>query len=93
MRGWQVTLGIAFSSAFKRDMKHIAARDLEAVRNTIGRLQYGFDLPPSARPHPLQGKYIGWMDCHAANDIVLIYRVEGDCLRLNRVGSHARLFG
>lgn len=32
-------------------------------------------------------------ECHIAPDWLLIYRIEGDDLTLERTGSHSELFG
>jgi mRNA interferase YafQ len=44
------------------------------------------------RDHSLNGKWSGSRDCHIQPDWILIYRVEGDCLFLERTGSHSDLF-
>ena len=58
-----------------------------ALRNDI-------PLPAKYRDHPLHGQWEGSRDCHIRPDLVLIYTLEGDdVLRLERLGSHAELFG
>ncbi|OWO85619.1 hypothetical protein B5C26_01525 [Photorhabdus luminescens] len=37
--------------------------------------------------------YIGYLECHGAPDLLLIYRRTDTELILYRVGSHADLFG
>jgi len=49
-------------------------------------------LPAEYKDHPLQGDWVGHRDCHAAGDLVLIYKLEGDSVIFVRVGSHAELF-
>ena len=49
-------------------------------------------LPAEYKDHPLQGDWVGYRDCRAAGDVVLIYKLEGDTVVFVRVGSHAELF-
>ena len=44
------------------------------------------------RDHPLRGIWKGYREAHVEPDWILIYRIEGDELRLIRTGSHADLF-
>ena len=58
-----------------------------ALRNNI-------PLPARYRDHPLHGEWEGSRDCHIRPDLVLVYTLEGeDLLILERLGSHAELFG
>jgi len=45
------------------------------------------------RDHALKGNYIGRRECHISSDWLLIYRVDGNELYLDRTGTHADLFG
>ena len=51
-------------------------------------------LPAKMRDHKLDGPLSGFMDCHLANDVILIYkhRPKG-VVRLYRVCQHADLKG
>jgi mRNA interferase YafQ len=50
-------------------------------------------LPAEYKDHPLQGKYEGHRDCHAAGDLVLIYKIEkNESVVFVRVGTHSELF-
>lgn len=49
-------------------------------------------VPSKYRPHDLIGTYKGCMECHVKNDFLLIW-VDGDIVRLIRLGSHSELFG
>ena len=51
-------------------------------------------LDGRCRDHALGGKWAGYRECHVKPDLLLIYRkVDGDILRLARLGSHSELFG
>ena len=49
-------------------------------------------LPAEWRDHALQGPYEGHRDCHAAGDLVLIYKIDGESVVFVRLGTHADLF-
>ena len=50
-------------------------------------------LPQEAKDHPLKGNYADYREFHISGDLLLIYRVEDEILKLVRIGSHSELFG
>ncbi|MEE3608864.1 type II toxin-antitoxin system mRNA interferase toxin, RelE/StbE family [Avibacterium paragallinarum] len=42
--------------------------------------------------HPLKNNLKGYMDCHILNDLVLIYKIEQQCLKLIRLNTHSEVF-
>ncbi|MBQ3403735.1 MAG: type II toxin-antitoxin system YafQ family toxin [Synergistaceae bacterium] len=51
-------------------------------------------LPARYRDHPLHGAWEGSREYHIRPDLLLVYTLEGDnVLWLERLGSHAELFG
>ncbi|HHF6534591.1 TPA: type II toxin-antitoxin system YafQ family toxin, partial [Haemophilus influenzae] len=50
-------------------------------------------LPEKYKDHALTGNWKGWRDCHIKNDLVLIYKVVGDEIRLARLNTHSEIFG
>lgn len=65
-----------------------------ALENVIERLKTGQKLDDRHRDHAIVDKHWGpCRDCHIRPDIVLLYRIEGEAVRLLRLGSHATLFG
>ena len=86
---------------FKRDLRRVARspyRQLLVKGVEFDRVKYmlatEIPLPPRYRDHPLHGQYEGSRDCHIRPDLVLVYTLEGeDLLILERLGSHADLFG
>jgi mRNA interferase YafQ len=80
---------------FKRDVKRLERRgkDLVKLRELLILLLDGAaDLPAAYQDHTLKGNWMGFRDAHIEPDWLLIYRVEGDELRLARTGSHSDLF-
>lgn len=50
-------------------------------------------LPEKYKDHALTGNWKGWRDCHIKNDLVLIYKIMGDEIRLARLNTHSEIFG
>jgi mRNA interferase YafQ len=67
-------------------------KDLGKLREAIGLLLTGAELPASYKDHPLKGDWKGYRDAHIEPDWLLIYRVAGNELQLARTGTHADLF-
>ena len=50
------------------------------------------ELPAESRDHSLSGEYIGFREFHIGGDLLVIYVIEDDILRLTRIGTHSQLF-
>ncbi len=50
-------------------------------------------LPPEAKDHPLIGDYENFREFHISGDLLVIYCIEDEILKLTRIGSHSQLFG
>jgi mRNA interferase YafQ len=81
-----------YSPRFKRDYKKIQARHVLITDQVINLLVAGFRIPPKHQDHPLKGEWKSYRECHITPDLLLIYRIEGDDIRLARLGNHAELF-
>ena len=82
------------TSQFKKDFKKIKSRrkDIEKLKSVVKVILAGDPLEDRHHDHPLSGKWTGSRDCHIEPDWVLIYRIDGDSLYLERTGSHSDLF-
>ena len=89
------------SSKFRRDLKRegkgiyrsLLPKDGE-LWEVAGLLARDIPLPYPYHDHALRGDWEGSRECHIRPDFLLIYTYEGDdILRLERLGSHAELFG
>jgi len=49
-------------------------------------------LPIEAKDHPLKGNYVEYREFHISGDLLLIYKLEDEVLKLVRIGSHSELF-
>jgi len=88
-------LNLEYSNQFKKDFKKIAKLpipDVIEVGHVIKQLQLGETLPEKYVDHLLSGNWQNYRDCHVKPDLVLIYKVDSDALRLARIGSHSELF-
>ena len=85
---------VSQTSQFKKDIKKQIKRgkDLNKIKAAIELLAEEKQLPPSYRDHPLSGNWKGHRDCHIESDWLLIYRIIGNDIRLERTGTHSDLF-
>lgn len=84
-------LQVKTSKDFDRDLRKIKlSTNLVAV---LAYLSRGEVLPTKYKDHALTGNWSGWRDCHVANDLVLIYKIDGEILHLARLNSHSEVFG
>ncbi len=88
-------LKLEYSAQFKKDFKKIAKLpipDVVEVGHVIKQLQLENTLLEKYVDHLLSGDWQGYRDCHIKPDLVLIYKIDSDSLKLARVGSHSELF-
>ena len=88
MRAFQI------SKDFKRDLKKLPAEIMLSSEfiEVFYCLQHDLPLPEKYKDHPLTGDWRGYRDCHIKNDLVLIYKIEGDLIKLARVNSQSEVF-
>ena len=82
------------TSQFKKDFKRIKKRgkDIKKLMEVVSAIANGDSLDERHRDHALSGNWSGSRDCHVEPDWILIYRVDGEFLFLERTGSHSDLF-
>lgn len=83
-----------FKKDYKRELKgryrDILESELKTVLVTLIRDEA---LDIRYRDHDLSGNWAGYRECHIKPDLLLIYRkMDGDILKLARLGSHSELF-
>ena len=86
---------LEYSTQFKKDFKKITRMpiaDVVTVGGVISDLQNGNALAEKYVDHALTGNWFGYRDCHVKPDLVLIYKIDADILKLARIGSHSDLF-
>jgi mRNA interferase YafQ len=82
------------TSQFKKDFKRIKKRgkELNKLKEVVSAIANSEALQERHRDHALSGNWSGSRDCHIEPDWILIYRVDGEFLFLERTGSHSDLF-
>lgn len=82
---------------FKKDIKLAKkqGQDIDKLFAVVEKLANGEKLDPKFRDHDLGGNWKGARECHIEPDWLLIYEIQKNILVLvlNRVGTHAELFG
>lgn len=79
-----------------------ARKDLKRYRHDIAKMKElfyvlhvlasGEHLDKRYHPHMLSGNYNDCMECHVGSDFLLIW-IDKEAIYVERVGSHAELFG
>ena len=86
---------LEYSNQFKKDFKKITKLSIPEViqvGQVISTLQGGETLDAKYVDHGLTGNWRGYRDCHVKPDLVLIYKIDSNTLKLARIGSHSELF-
>jgi mRNA interferase YafQ len=88
-------LNIVWKGQFKKDYKRVKkqGKSLADLRSVIETLAARRPLLPKHRDHTLRGRWNEHRECHVTPDWLLIYRIDGEDLILERTGSHSELFG
>ncbi len=82
------------TNQFKRSFKKLQLNDAEeqAFIDVAYKLLNGIELDEKYRDHFLKGEYVGYKECHIKPDLLLIYTIEGNVLKLVDIGTHSELF-
>ena len=82
------------TKTFKKEYAKVKITDTQYVKylKYIVTLLEENELPSESRDHSLNGEYIGFREFHIGGDLLVIYVIENDILRLTRIGTHAQLF-
>ncbi len=82
------------AKTFKKDYQRLKMSDNQYAKyiKYLSLLLEGKELPLEARDHTLLGNYSGFKEFHISGDILVIYYIENDIIRLTRIGTHSQLF-
>jgi len=58
----------------------------------LSLLLEGKSLPLEARDHSLIGNFSGFREFHIGGDVLVLYCINDNILRLARVGTHSQIF-
>jgi len=83
-----------YTKQFEKDSRRCVRRgkNMEKFKMLARTLLSGEPLNPIHHDHRLSGNLSGRRDCHIESDWVLIYRIAGNQLIFERMGSHSDLF-
>lgn len=82
------------TKAFVRDNNKIkmSAKHFTRFVKYLYLLSQSEPLPPEAKDHPLQGEWADFREFHVSGDLLVIYQLEGEVIKLVRIGTHNQLF-
>jgi mRNA interferase YafQ len=83
-----------YTKQFEKDLKRCKRRgkNLDKFKILATTLLSSKPLDPIHRDHKLVGNCVGRRDCHIESDWILIYKLDGKRLILERTGTHSDLF-
>ena len=87
---------LVLTGKFKKGLKLAKKRGLniKLLEEVVDKLLNGIPLEKKYRDHELQGKFMGFRECHIQPDWLLMYLIEDDVLTLTLVdtGTHSDMF-
>jgi len=82
------------TTAFRRDSSKLKMSDKHFTKfiEFLYLLSKAQPLPPEAKDHSLEGEWKTFRECHLSGDLLLIYQIDEEVIKLVRIGSHSQLF-
>ena len=82
------------TKTFKKDYQKLQMADSQYAKyiKYLSLLLDEKELPIEARNHDLIGNYSGFKEFHIGGDMLVVYCVEDDIIRLTRIGTHSQIF-
>lgn len=82
------------TKTFKKDYQKLQMTDSQYAKyiKYLSLLLDEKELPIEARNHELIGNYSGFKEFHIGGDLLVVYCVEDNIIRLTRVGTHSQIF-
>jgi len=79
---------------FKKDYQKVQMTDDQYARyiKFLSVMLEGRELPIEARNHNLIGNYSGFKEFHIGGDLLVVYYIEDEIIRLTRIGAHSQIF-
>ncbi|WP_020559462.1 type II toxin-antitoxin system YafQ family toxin [Thiofilum flexile] len=90
-----MALSLTRLKSFIKDSEKIKLTDKHFTRfvEYLYLLSQEHPLPAEAKDHALNGEWVDFREFHISGDVLVIYRIENDSVKLVRIGSHSQLFG
>jgi mRNA interferase YafQ len=81
------------TKTFKKDYQKLKMTDNQFAKyiKFLSLLLEGKELPLEARDHDLIGNYLDFREFHIGGDLLVVYCIKDDILRLTRIGSHSQI--
>ncbi len=82
------------AKTFKKDYQKLKISDKQYAKyiKYLSLLSEGKALPLEVRDHSLIGNYSGFREFHIGGDLLVVYYIEDDIIRLTRIGTHSQIF-
>ncbi|RLA06950.1 MAG: type II toxin-antitoxin system mRNA interferase toxin, RelE/StbE family [Gammaproteobacteria bacterium] len=82
------------TKAFVKDSTKVKFNDQQYSRFIIfiGKLLSQNPMPAEAKDHALKRQWQGFREFHVSGDLLVIYQIIDNTVRLVRIGSHSQLF-
>ena len=83
-----------FTNKFIKDLALMEKRgiDLDKIYEVMDLIIQNKPLPSRCRPHKLSGNHEKYTECHALNDVLLLYEIDKEKVTFSRLGTHSDLF-
>ena len=87
-------LNIFRTKSYLKDYAKIKLSDKHYTKyiSYLGALISSVELPPEALNHSLHGKYKDYKEFHISGDVLVVYIIEDNFLKLVRIGTHSQIF-
>jgi mRNA interferase YafQ len=82
------------AKTFKKDYQKLKISDNQYSKyiRYLSLLLEDKALPLEAKNHNLIGNYSGFKEFHIGGDVLVIYYIEDNIIRLTRIGTHSQIF-
>ena len=79
---------------FRKDYRKLKLADKQYTRyiKYLSQLLEEKSLPLEARDHNLIGSYSGFREFHVGGDMLIVYCIADNIIRLTRIGTHSQIF-
>ncbi len=82
------------TKSFLKDSRKLQMSDKHFTRfvQYLSLLSQSEELPAEAKDHSLKGEWDDFREFHVSGDLLVIYQVNNDVIKLVRIGTHSQLF-
>jgi mRNA interferase YafQ len=79
---------------FVKDLKKIKLSEQHYAKYIVylSNLIQEKNLPDEAHDHELKGSFSEYREFHVSGDLLIVYMIKDETLKLIRIGSHSEIF-